>query len=103
MRRRILAYCLAGVFGALLWTSETEACCHKKKCADPCAAPAPCAKPHFNLFKCFHKHKKCAEETVCATPCAPCEAAPAPVAASPQAAPSMQGPPPAPSKQAPTS
>jgi hypothetical protein len=76
MRRNLWTLALAGLFGSLLLASDAGACCHKKKCAEPCAAPAPEPCPPApkcgHKFKLFgHKHKKavcCPAPVVCATP-----------------------------------
>jgi hypothetical protein len=104
MRRRMLVFAVAGLFGALLMASDSEAGCFKKKCKEPCetacvapcptpqcepcepCAPVKCKKPKKQCFL-FKKKAKCVE--ACAAPCpAPCTVV---AAASPQAAPSMQG------------
>jgi hypothetical protein len=107
MRRHLMTFTLAGLFGTLLFLGDAQACCHKKRCPAPCPAPvvecapapvcapvacAPKKKCHLFGGMKFGCHKKAA----CAAPVATCaptyyEApawAPAP---SPQAAPSGQG------------
>ena len=91
---------LAGLFGALLLTSDASACHKKAVCAAPCPPPAPVCEPapapvceapakkcHFKMPKLkFGCHKKAVCEPVCAT----VEYA-APVYAAPQASPQASG------------
>jgi hypothetical protein len=117
MRRHLLTPTLAGLIGALFLVSDASACCHKRKCAQPCApvatcapAPAPAPPPPpppppepapckpkrccglfggHKLFGCCHK-RKCAPPpvTVCEVP--PACPAPIPCAPTYYAAPTYQ-------------
>jgi len=83
MRRNLMTLALAGLIGSLVLASDAGACCHKKKCVEPCAVtcpppppPAPVCEPCPPPAKCGHKfklfgHKHCKKAcapVVCETP-----------------------------------
>ena len=98
MRRRILMFAIAGLFGTFLMANDAEAGMMKKKhckpsCETPCAAPCePCPPPPCEpkckkpKKLCFKKKKKVCCEVVYAAPCSPCSTPTYPsLQASPQA------------------